>query len=54
MSPVEIERLLQEGIASVKRGHKTRAIKLLMQVVNADEQSEQAWFWLSMAVDKTE
>ncbi|MBI3243664.1 MAG: hypothetical protein HYZ49_15375 [Chloroflexi bacterium] len=54
MSPVEIERLLQEGIASVKRGQKTRAAKLLMQVVNADENNEQAWFWLSMAVDKTE
>lgn len=54
MTPVEIESLLQEGIASVKRGQKTRAAKMLMKVVEADEKNEQAWFWLSMAIDDTE
>lgn len=43
--------LLSEGIAAAKLGQRERARDLLMQVVAADERSEQGWLWLSGVVD---
>lgn len=43
--------LLQQGIAAARAGRKPEARQLLMQVVEADERSEQGWLWLSGVVD---
>jgi tetratricopeptide (TPR) repeat protein len=43
--------LLAEGIAALKAGGKQRARDLLGQVIRRDPASEQAWLWLSGAVD---
>ncbi|HLF28933.1 MAG TPA: hypothetical protein VJG32_21615 [Anaerolineae bacterium] len=43
--------LLQQGIAAVKAGQRDTARALLMQVIEADEKNEQAWLWLSGAVE---
>ncbi|MBM4423452.1 MAG: hypothetical protein FJ030_08670 [Chloroflexi bacterium] len=51
MTPVEIQQYLQSGIEAVKRGQKQRACELLMSVVDADENNEQAWLWLSAVME---
>lgn len=51
MTPQDIDRILQEGIDAVKHGQVDQAIQLLIQVVNADENNEQGWLWLSYVVD---
>ncbi len=43
--------LLRQGIAAAKAGKRAEARALLMQVVEADERSEQGWLWLSGVVD---
>lgn len=48
------DTLLRQGIAAAKAGHKEEAIRLLMQVVEREERSEQAWLWLSQVVDSAE
>src|SRR5262245_29936946 len=48
------ETLLQQGIAAARAGQREEARKLLMQVVEADERSEQAWLWLAGVVDDPE
>src|SRR5262245_57001927 len=45
------DALLSEGIAAARQGQRERARSLLMQVVEADEQSERGWLWLSGVVD---
>jgi Flp pilus assembly protein TadD len=45
------ETLLQQGIVAAQAGRREEARALLMQVVQADERSEQAWLWLSGVVD---
>jgi len=45
---------LREGIAAVKAGQNERAHDLLIRVVARDEQSAQAWLWLSGVVDDLE
>lgn len=54
MSSPEVEQTLKEGIEAVKRGQRVLGRKLLLKVVSSDDQNEQGWFWLSMAVDKPE
>lgn len=51
MTPAELDRLLQDGIAAIRNGQRERGRELLAQVVEADERSEQGWYWLSLAVD---
>jgi len=51
MTPAEIQQTLQSGIAALKRGEKDAARELLLQVVDADENNETAWLWLSAALD---
>ncbi|MCA9975618.1 MAG: hypothetical protein KC413_07700 [Anaerolineales bacterium] len=47
----EIDSLFRAGVAAVKTGNKEGARALLLQVVEADEQHELAWLWLSAVVD---
>ena len=49
-----LKALLEEGIAAAKAGQKERARQCLMQVVEADENDEQAWLWLSGVVESLE
>src|SRR5690349_11803175 len=42
------ESLLQAGIAAAKVGNIAEASKLLVQVVQADPNSESGWFWLGL------
>ncbi len=51
MESNDIQRLLNEGIAAVRRGDKASGRDLLLQVVQADDRIEPAWLWLSSAVD---
>lgn len=46
----EIQQRLREGIAAVKRGELERGRELLLQVIEADDQVEPAWLWLSVAM----
>jgi tetratricopeptide (TPR) repeat protein len=46
--------LLHRGIAAARAGKREEARALLMQVVEADERNEQAWFWLAGVVDAPE
>ena len=52
MTTREIDLILQEGIDAVKRGQAKQAIELLMHVVNADENNEQGWLWLSYVIEE--
>jgi tetratricopeptide (TPR) repeat protein len=47
----ELEQRLAEGIAAAKIGERERACELLLQVVDADQNIEAAWLWLSRVVD---
>ncbi|GAB4432832.1 MAG: hypothetical protein OHK0015_20890 [Chloroflexi bacterium OHK40] len=49
-----LAELLYEGALALTRGEKERARTLLLQVVEADEEAEEAWLWLSGAVDDPE
>ena len=51
MTPQDIDRILQEGIDAVKQGQTEQAIEILIQVVEADENNEQGWLWLSYVVN---
>jgi hypothetical protein len=48
------EELLQQGIAAARAGQREEARALLMQLVEADERSEQGWLWLAGVVDDPE
>ena len=47
----DIATMLYEGAVAVTEGRKSAAQELLMKVIQLDEQNEQAWLWLSGAVD---
>ena len=51
MTPQDTDRILQEGIDAVKQGQTEQAIEILIQVVEADENNEQGWLWLSYVVN---
>ena len=51
MSNVDLARWLYEGALALSEGRREVARRLLMQVIEHDEQNEQAWLWLSGAVD---
>ena len=46
-----IHRHLKDGVEAVKRGNRVRGRELLLQVVQQDSGIEQAWWWLSRAVE---
>ncbi len=47
----DIARLLYEGAVAVSTGRKAEAQEKLLKVIELDEQNEQAWLWLSGAVE---
>lgn len=50
MAELEVERWLQEGMTAVKEGQSEKARLLLLKVVDADEDNESGWLWLSQVV----
>jgi tetratricopeptide (TPR) repeat protein len=54
MDQDKLNTLLNEGIAAARSGQAARARDLLMQVVEADENNEPAWLWLSGVVESLE
>ena len=50
----EVNELLQRGIAAAKAGQKQEARQVLLRVTELDEANEQAWLWLSAAVESIE
>ncbi len=50
----QLAAILHEGALALQQGDKERARDLLLQVVEADEGIEEAWLWLSGAVDDPE
>lgn len=54
MDEEQLAELLYEGALAVRAGDKERGRDLLLQVVEFDEQNEEAWLWLSGAVDDVE
>ncbi|HEU5102751.1 MAG TPA: zinc ribbon domain-containing protein, partial [Roseiflexaceae bacterium] len=48
------DSLLDQGISAAITGRREEARALLAQVVEADDQNEQAWLWLSGLVDDPE
>jgi Tfp pilus assembly protein PilF len=53
MNP-NLATMLYEGALALQQGDKARARDLLLHVVEADEGLEEAWLWLSGAVDDPE
>jgi Tfp pilus assembly protein PilF len=47
----ELAEWLYDGAVALQQGDKARALELLLQVVERDETIEEAWLWLSGAVD---
>jgi hypothetical protein len=47
----QIAEWLYDGAVALHEGNKARARELLMQVIEADEQNEEGWLWLSGAVE---
>ena len=45
------QALLQQAIATIRRGDKAAGQRLLAQVLRADPRSETAWLWMSQIVD---
>lgn len=50
----EIQELLYNGVMTLLEGDKATAQDLLIRVVEMDERNEEAWLWLSGAVDSLE
>lgn len=44
---------LQQAITSIKAGDKETGQQLLLEIVKADPNNEQAWLWMSQALTKT-
>lgn len=50
----QIAEWLYDGVVALIHGDKETARDLLLKVVEADERNEEAWLWLSGAVDDLE
>ncbi len=48
----QLAEWLYDGAVALRNGNKELARDLLLQVVEADENVEEAWLWLSGAVDE--
>src|SRR5688572_3431100 len=46
--------MLQDGVAALKAGRKGDAKRILTQIVDTQEDNEEAWLWLSACVDTPE
>jgi hypothetical protein len=51
MNQNDIARLLYEGALAVTQGRNEEARDKLLQIVELDDTNEEAWLWLSGAVD---
>lgn len=47
----QLHEMLYDGVMALLQGDKETAQQLLFEVVQADERNEEAWLWLSGAVD---
>lgn len=47
----QIAEWLYDGAVALSNGDRERARELLLRVVEANEEIEEAWLWLSGAVD---
>jgi tetratricopeptide (TPR) repeat protein len=47
----KIDAWLRGGVEAAKAGERDKARRLLEQVIEADEDNETAWLWLSAVVD---
>lgn len=47
----QLAEWLYEGALALTRGDQERGRELLLRVVEVDDQLEEAWLWLSGAVD---
>lgn len=47
----QLAEWLYEGALAIKNGDQERGRALLLKVVEANEEIEEAWLWLSGAVD---
>jgi hypothetical protein len=52
--PSSADNLIREAIQAHRSGNNSEARNLLLQAVEVDENSEQAWLWLSAVVDTPE
>jgi hypothetical protein len=52
--PANVDALVREGIGLLKSGKRMEAKQALMKAVEINQQSEQAWLWLSAVVDTPE
>lgn len=50
----QTDGLLSSGIAAAKKGDFLQARKLLLTLLDEDEQNEKAWLWLSSVVESSE
>ncbi|HEX2913863.1 MAG TPA: hypothetical protein VH186_23870 [Chloroflexia bacterium] len=48
----ELRRLLVDGVQALLAGRKQQAQQLLVSYVEQNEHDEEAWLWLSGAVDE--
>ena len=46
-----LRQLLVDGVQALLAGRRSQAQELLLQYVNQDEHNEEAWLWLSGAVE---
>jgi tetratricopeptide (TPR) repeat protein len=51
MADTEVENWLQAGITAVKNSDQAQARLLFLKVVEADEDNESGWLWLSQVVE---
>jgi tetratricopeptide (TPR) repeat protein len=54
MKPDQINILLRSGIEAAKIGDQAQARESLLAVVDADQENEEAWLWLSSVVESDE
>jgi hypothetical protein len=47
----QVAEWLYDGALALQQGNRERGRELLLRVVEADEAIEEAWLWLSGAVD---
>jgi hypothetical protein len=52
--PANVDALLRTGIEAVRAGKKEEARRMFEKVIELDEQNEQAWIWMSAAVETKE
>ena len=49
---LETRKLLVDGVQALLAGNRQQAQQLLLSYVDRDEMNEEAWLWLSGAVDE--